>query len=99
MAPTDFASSSRSEAHRAERNPPVPYLTRRTRAVNVSGDYRSNNLLALKETVMALTRDLYLYRASHDGKQENSHRLLGVTLSGGFDREGVQAAIRLVTKP
>jgi hypothetical protein len=54
------------------------------------------------ETQVALARDLYLYKywASHDGKEwRNSHELLGVELSGGFDREGAHAMIKLDAKP
>lgn len=50
------------------------------------------------ESHITLTKDLYLYKywASHDGKSwKNSHELLSVEFSGGFDITGLQADIKL----
>jgi len=49
-------------------------------------------------TAITFTRDLYLYKywASHDGKHwRNSHELLGVAFSGGFDVAGGHANVQL----
>ena len=53
------------------------------------------------ESQATLAKDLYLYKywASHDGKSwKNSHELLGVEFSGGFDVNGLQANVKLEAK-
>ncbi|MGD9655497.1 MAG: hypothetical protein AB7U44_09895 [Sulfuricurvum sp.] len=53
------------------------------------------------QTFVALSKELYLYKywASHDGTTwKNSHELLNVGFSGGFDISGLQVNIKLETK-
>lgn len=64
----------------------------------------SGSLFASEKQVESraiLAEDLYLYKywASHDGKTwKNSHELLSVEFSGGFDITGLQVNIKLETK-
>lgn len=67
--------------------------------LSVDGGLFAGERTSISTTLLG--RDLYLYKhwASHDGKTwKNSHDLIDVRITGGFDTEGLKVDVELGAK-